>query len=787
MKPKKDRPDRRMKSVAVCIFLALITWLVFGQTRHFKFVNYDDNVYVYENPHVKPGPTFDGIVWAFTRSHAHNWHPLTTISHMLDCRLYGLKAGGHHLTNVLLHTVSVILLFLVLRRMTAAFWLSAFVAAVFAIHPLHVESVAWVSERNDVLSGLFFMLTLGSYARYVRRTGTRTKGFKLWTQDYSWVLLFFALGLMSKPMLVTLPFVLMLLDYWPLDRLRALPAEPVFCLGGYPVPRRLVVEKIPMLGLAILLCITTLLAQRGGIQSFEHFPLPLRLGNAVMSTVVYLGQMLYPVRLAVLYPYTANGLALWKVALSLIVLVFISASAFVFRKRRPYLLAGWLWYLIMLVPVIGIVQVGVQARADRYTYLPQIGLYVLIAWAAKDLFVSWRRFRWVPGVSATIVIAALAVRARAQTSYWRNNELLWKHALACTSRNNVALTNVGVYLLETGRQEEGMADLQKALEIDSNDMFAHNDLGKAFLNMGRDTEAIAHFQKALDISPKVAVVHNNLGDAFLHTGHVKEAVTQYQKALEINPDYFEAGNNLRLVLGQPGLENEAIVYNQDVLEINPDNAEAHNNLGNALIRKGRVDAGITHFRKALEINPRLAEAHNNFGNALMQKGQVKAAIAQYKKALEINPNHAGIHNNLGLAYSQNGEMKEGMAEYEKALEINPQFADAQNNLAWALATSPDAGLRNGNKAIELAELADQLFKGKNPNIIGTLAAAYAEAWRFSKAATTAERAIRLATAQKNTGMVDALQIQIKSFRAGFPFRDTGTNERSKNPKQMQNR
>jgi tetratricopeptide (TPR) repeat protein len=769
MKPQKDRPTRRWKAVGVCVFLALITWLVFGQTRHFKFVNYDDNEYVYENPHVKPGLTFDGIVWAFTRSHAVNWHPLTTISHMLDCRLYGLKAGGHHLTNVLLHTASVMLLFLVLWSMTGAFWLSAFVAAVFAIHPLHVESVAWVSERKDVLSGLFFMLTLGAYVRYVKKSEVRGK-----KSDLIWVVFFFALGLMSKPMLVTLPLVLVLLDYWPLNRLRPLPGEPVFRLGGYPVPRRLIVEKIPLLGLAVLSCIATLLAQRGALQSFERFSLPLRLGNAVESAAVYLGQMIYPVRLAVLYPYPANGLALWGVVLALIVLVFISAGAFVLRHRRPYLLVGWLWYLIMLVPVIGIVQVGVQARADRYTYLPQIGLYILIAWAAADLFASRLHRRWVlGGVSAALVITLMATRARTQTSYWRNNELLWTHTLACTSRNNVAFTNRAIELLETGRVEEAMADLQKALEINSNDLYAHNDLGEALLQMGRVAEAIAHFQRAMDIDPNFAAVHNNLGDAYLHTGRVKEAIVHLRRALEINPNYFEARKNLRLALGQPGQDNEAIAYYQEALEINANNAGAYNNLGNALIRKGRVDEGITHLQKALEINPKLAEAHSNLGNALLQKGQAAAAaIAEYQKALEINPNHAGIHNNLGLAYSKNGAVKEGMAEYEKALEIDPQFTDAQNNLAWAMATGPEASLRNGNKAVELAERADQLSMGGDPNIAGTLAAAYAEAGRFSKAITTAKRAMQLALAQKDTAMVDALQIQIKLYKAGFPFRDT---------------
>ena len=771
MKPLNDRPDRRWKAVGVSVFLALITWLVFGQTRNFRFVNYDDNAYVYQNPHVTQGLTFKGIVWAFTHSHAHNWHPLTTISHMLDCRLYGLKAGGHHLTNVLLHAISAILLFLALRRMTTAFWLSAFAAAVFAVHPLHVESVAWVSERKDVLSGLFFMLTLGAYARYVRRQGGGTNAVRLRTKDYLWVLFFFALGLMSKPMLVTLPFVLLLLDYWPLDRFRQLTNENHFHLGGSALLRRLIVEKIPLLVLAVPSCVATLLVQREALQSFRHFSLLLRLVNAVVSAAVYLEQMVCPIRLAVLYPYPANGLAPWKAVLALVVLVFISACAYGLRHRRPYLFVGWLWYLIMLVPVIGIVQVGVQARADRYTYLPHIGLYILIAWAAKDLFASRRHRRLALGASAVLVITVLGALARTQTSYWRDNESLWKHTLACTSRNNVALTNVGAYLLETGRVDEGMADLQKALGIDSNDVYAHNDIGKAFLDMGRAAEAIAHFQKAMDINPNVAAVHNNLADAFLRTGQAKAALAHMRRALEIDPNYFEAWKNLRTALGQPGQEDEAISYYLNALEVNSHNADAHNSLGNALVRKGRVAEGMAHFQRALEINPKLAEAHSNLGNVLLQEGLVDSAIAQYQKALEINPNHAGIRNNLGLAYSQNGAVKEGMAEYEKALEINPHYTEAQNNLAWAMATCPESKLRDGNKAVELAEQADQLTKSKDPNIGGTLAAAYAEAGRFSEAITTARRAMQVALTLKNTAVIDALQRQIKSYQAGFPFRE----------------
>ena len=370
--------DRWMVRV-ICLVLAAMTWLVFGQTLGHEFVNYDDEDYVADNPAALGGLSLKGIVWAFTHDVNDNWTPLTVISHMLDCQLYGTQAGWHHLTSVLLHTASVIVLFLVLKRMTAALWRSAFVAAVFAIHPLHVESVAWIAERRDVLSGLFFMLTLGAYAGYVQRwpkvesresraQAVPTLDPRRSTLDYCLVLLFFALGLMCKPMLVTLPFVLLLLDYWPLKRF----TQP----GGRLVPWRLIAEKVPLLALSGAACVATLFAQTEAIQPFEQMSLPLRVGNALISYVTYLGQMIYPAGLAVYYPYPETGLPLWKIVAAFVLLLVISAGALAARRKQPWFLFGWLWYLGMLVPVIGVLQVGSQARADRYTYLPQIGLYI---------------------------------------------------------------------------------------------------------------------------------------------------------------------------------------------------------------------------------------------------------------------------------------------------------------------------------------------------------------------------------------------------------------------------
>ena len=635
----------------VCIFLAAIIWVVFGQTLGHEFVNYDDDFYVYENPAVTRGLTLQGIIWAFTHVHCSNWHPLTWVSHMLDCQFYGLSPGGHHLTNILLHTATAILLFLILRQMTGALWRSAFVAAVFAIHPLRVESVAWVAERKDVLSGVFFMLTIGAYARYAQRrsrvesssprsaaSGSREPGAQAVSAlDYCLVLLFFALGLMCKPMLVTLPLVLLLLDYWPLGRVTGSEWRVTGKKKGKlstlnPQLSTLLLEKLPLLGLAVASCAVTIFAQTKSILPFENMSLSLRVGNALISCVAYLGQMFWPSGLAVLYPFTAGGVGVSEVVLSLVLLAGISTGVFILRRRRPCFLTGWLWYLIMLAPVIGIVQVGAQARADRYTYLPQIGLYLLLTWAAADLCAGWRHRRVVLGGGSTIILMALIFCARAQTAYWRNSESLWTHTLACTSDNFIGHNNLGIALLKTGNVDEAMVHYQMALEINPDFAEAHNNLGNFLFQKGSVDEAMVHYQKALEINPDYAEAHYNLGYALLKMGNVDEAIAHLQKALQINPDYAEAHNNLGYAFIQKGRVDEATAHFQKALQINPDYADAHNNLGNILLEKGSVDEAIIHFQKALQIKPDFAEAHKNLSNALLQKGSVDEAIPHFQKA-----------------------------------------------------------------------------------------------------------------------------------------------------------
>ena len=670
----RKEPISSRRALYVSVFLVAITWLVFGQTLGHDFVNFDDHVYVYDNPLVAKGLTVDGVIGAFTHAHARNWHPLTTMSHMLDCQLYGLKARGHHFTNVLLHTVAVLLLFAVLRDMTGTFWRSAFVAALFAIHPLHVESVAWVAERKDVLSAVFFMLTLGAYVRYVRAPSIGR---------YVCVAFLFALGLMSKPMLVTLPFVLLLLDYWPLRRIEK-PSSAKSKSKSHSwsdrqsIPRQLILEKIPLLALSAGSCVATLFAQSQRTGSIDQLPFMWRVNNAFVSYVTYVWEMFWPGQLAVFYPHPNNRLPIWEILLAIAFLAAVIVMALFLRKKRPYILTGWFWYLGMLVPVIGFVQVGEQAHADRYTYLPQIGLYLLITWAATDLTALWRRRREFLVIGAAATIALLSYRTFIQTSYWKNSENLWTHALFVTSNNDVA----------------------------------HNNLGFLFLRRGELDQAISHFQAALNIRSRSAEAHYNLGAALIH-----------------------------------------------------------NNLGNALARKGLSDAAIGHYQEAVRLRADYADAHYNFGSVLLQEGRIDEAIAHWQKALAIQPYDADVHTSLGNAFLQKGSVKEAINHYGQALEIAPQDMLSRNNLAWILATSSDASIRDGAKAVVLAEQAVQLSGGKNPIFFRTLAASYAEEGRFSEALAAAERGMKMAAVQDNRDLVNALGREIALYQARSPLRE----------------
>jgi cytochrome c-type biogenesis protein CcmH/NrfG len=519
-------------TACICVCLLVLTWVVFAQTLRYDFVNYDDPSYVYQNTTITSGINLANVVWAFTHVHSENWHPLTTITHMLDCQLHGLKAGWHHFTNVFLHCLAVVFLFVALQQMTGALWRSAFVSAVFAVHPLHVESVAWIAERKDVLSAVFFMLTLLAYLRYTRRPSIGR---------YLTVALVVGLGLMSKPMLVTLPFVLLLLDYWPLGRFEAHRSNT-----GRQV-LQLVMEKVPLIALSTVSSLITFLAQRGAIGWTEQLPMSERITNAFVAYVVYIRQMFWPTELAVFYPHPENRLPVWEVSLALIVLAGITAAAFVFRKRAPYFVTGWFWYLGMLVPVIGLLQVGWQGHADRYTYLPQIGLYIAVTWAVTDLTRSWHFQRVALGGAAVLIVGALSCCAWLQTSYWRDSETLFTHALAVTNDNDVALNNLGIIFLDKGQLDDAISKLQAAIDLRPENAPAHDNLAKALKKKGQVAEAMVHYRKFLELDPTNVEARNRLGTALIQQGHVREAIDQWQDVLATQPENGNAASNLAWV------------------------------------------------------------------------------------------------------------------------------------------------------------------------------------------------------------------------------------------------
>jgi tetratricopeptide (TPR) repeat protein len=533
---------------------------------------------------------------------------------MADVELYGLtQPGGHHVTSLVLHAVTAVILFLVLLQATTALWPSAFVSALFAVHPLHVESVAWVAERKDVLSGLFFVLTLAAYVRYVRRPPSIGR--------YFLVAGLFALGLMSKPMLVTLPFVLLLLDYWPLGRFSMATSSDAARVGQrsrFAVVRRLMVEKLPLFALALAAAVITYAVQESARGSLSHLTAGSRVANALNSYASYLWKFVYPVPLAVFYPHPGDALPPWRIAGACLVLGLISAVALVWRRRHPYLLVGWLWYLGMLVPVIGVVQVGSQAMADRYSYLTQIGLYIAVAWGAMHLAGTSASRQRICGVGAYVVLVILSAGAWRQVSYWQDSETLWRHALVVTSRNHEA----------------------------------HNHLARELAGRGETETAIAHYRRALEIKPDFVDAHNNLGNALAARGDNAAAVQHYTTALTIKPDYVEAHNNLGLALADRGQLEAAVAEYRRALALDPRFAAAHYNLGNALAARDEIDAAISHYQKALDVRPDFAEVHNNFGTLLAARGQAEAAIAHYQRALAINPQFASARRNLALVLAE---------------------------------------------------------------------------------------------------------------------------------------
>jgi tetratricopeptide (TPR) repeat protein len=599
--------------------------------------------------------------------------------------------------------------------MTGALWRSAFVAAVFAVHPLRVESVAWISERKDVLSAVFFMLTLSLYVRYVRCSSVGR---------YLAVVSSFALGLMCKPTLVTVPLVLLLLDYWPLKR-----------FAGESSTRRLIIEKIPLFALSAAGAGATLWAHEKSIIHIERLPFMWRVGNGLVTCLIYVKQMIWPARLAVFYPHPGITLPVWQIGLTIVILLVASAGAITLRRKRPYFLTGWFWYLLMLLPVIGLIQVGSQGHADRYTYLPQIGLYMLLAWAITDALASPLQQR-VLGVTASVAIIVLAWCAHIQASYWRNGESLWSHAVTVTSENFVAHDGLGQFLLDHGHLDEAIDQFQIALKIDPKYPVARTNLGIALSKKGRVDEAITQLQTVLQHFPDDAIAHLNLGTALAKKGDPQSAIAEFEKALSIQSHY----------------------------------PSAHYSLGMALDDSGQIDEAIAHYQEAVKEDPRFAEAYYLLGNDLFRKSRIDDAIAAYERALQSRPVYPEVENNIGLALLKEGRTGEAIAHWENAIANEPDFVPALNNLAWVLAAFPEASIRNGDKALRLADRANQLSGSKDPAILRTLAAAYAENGRFTEATATAESGLQLANTQNNPALAKIFEGDLAHYRTNTPVR-----------------
>jgi tetratricopeptide (TPR) repeat protein len=579
----------------ICVALAIATAAVFYQACTYDFVVYDDPDYVCKNPNIQAGITLKAVKWAFTAGYASNWHPLTWLSHMLDWQLFGSNPAGHHLTNLIFHIANALALFYVLMRMTGAVWPSAFVAAAFALHPLHVESVVWVSERKDVLSTFFWLLTILAYVRYV-------ENHSLWR--YLTVLALFVLGLMAKPMLVTVPFVLLLLDFWPLQR---------------KISYRPLVEKIPLFICSIASCIVTFLVQRrtGAMDVIKTFELMTRINNAVVSCITYITKMIWPSRLAVLYPHPGDGLSTTRVIICGLLLVLISIYFICMARRYRFFAVGWLWYLGTLVPVIGLVQVGTQAMADRYTYMTLTGLFIIIAWSAKE-FVPKQRYRILALLAAAALIASGVTAAR-QLRCWKSSLTLFEHTLAVTENNYIIQSNYTAYLNELGRFDEAIELSRELLKIKPDSTVTRSNLGVALLCTGRVQEAIEHLRLAIKYDPNYQPAYFNLAAALQNQGRLDEAVSYYKQALKVEPGHVASRLNLAIVLNELGRFNEAVSECRKYLQIKPDDPNALNALGTALGRQGKFDEAASHFNRAIQIDPSYTAARDNLNLALAEK------------------------------------------------------------------------------------------------------------------------------------------------------------------------
>lgn len=660
------------------VILCLITGIVvvYIKVQNFDFVGYDDKLYVTQNQYVQKGISTEGIKWAFTTFHAANWHPLTWLSHMLDCEVYGLNPAGHHWTNVLFHISNTILLFLILFRMTGAIWRSAFVTALFALHPLHVESVAWIAERKDVLSTFYGLLAIAAYYRYVKKSSAKY---------YILVIALLSLSLMAKPMLVTIPFVLLLLDFWPLKRFQyqrdfSLESEKTY---GDAIRRhhRIIIEKIPLFIPVVILCIVTFIAQKseGAVKAIGALPLKCRIANAIVSYVSYVLKAIWPHKLAVSYPHPGNTLPSWQIIGGALMIVAACYWAIRAAKKYPYIPFGLFWYLGTLVPVIGLVQVGNQAMADRYTYIPLIGIFIIVSWGISDFFKKWGFQKIFLGIFAVILLFALSWKTFIQLNTWENGIALFEHAVSVTKNNYQAHNNLGI-AYEPIDLDKSLFHYKAALKINPNYAMSLYNLGNIFLQQDRIDAAVNHYFKALHIKPDYMAALNNLGEALVKKGDYDKAIYYFKTALRTELKKANARMNLANVLFLKGNSDEAISQYKKILQTDSENANTHYNLACVLSSQNKINEAVLHYNETLRIDPKYSKAHYNLGNILLHQGKMKEALIHYAKTINFRPDYVQAYNKIGIILLKQGKLKKADVFFSKALQLDPNFSEARTNL-----------------------------------------------------------------------------------------------------------
>jgi protein O-mannosyl-transferase len=742
------------------VLLVGITLALFSRACANGFVNYDDTSYVTQNAQVQGGLNRQDIAWAFRSTHAANWHPLTWLSLEFDAQLYSLRAWGFHLTNVVLHAASALVLFRLFVRMTRALWRSALVAALFAVHPLRVESVAWISERKDTLSIFLGFLTLLAYVVYVESPGVRR---------YLLMAGLYTLGLMAKPMLVTLPFVLLLLDYWPLARYGdATPAggdmgQSAKTAGGsrHRLMLWLVAEKLPLVALTVVSSALTLLAQQQGeaISSIERLPVSNRVASALVGYLAYIEKIIWPERLAAVYPLSGAAPPVWLEPVAVLVLASVTTVAILQRRQRPYLLVGWLWYLGTLVPVIGLVQVGQQAMADRYTYLPMVGLLMVLAWGLNELLNRLGIDLSVRGALAAGLLAACAAATWIQIGYWHDSIALWRHAIEVTSDNYIAHTNLGMALDQLGQQEE--AQLAKE---------GRRSEGQA-ARQERLREAIEQYSKALTIKEDLAPAYFNRGVALAQLGKTETAIHDFSEAIRHNPSLASAYYNRGLafkILDQPDRAEQDFAA---TLELQESDRGARTEMAHIQMQRGEFAHAAKEFKVLVEAHPSDAGAESGLGTALCLLGKHQEAIDSFRQALALQPANGRHYFDLAHAYQAMGRDDAAAPYYRKGLEIDPHYPFDAAQRAWLLATHPNQVRRNGAMAVRLARQACEATDRSRPELLDTLAAAYAEAGRFQEAVSEARRAVALASSTAEPALAEQIARRLKLYERKQAYRE----------------